>query len=104
MLADGAVHAGCNVENASANLGICAERSAIFAAVAAGHRRLAAVAVSFPDLDEGAEAAQRAPCGACRQVMAEFAAGDLIVMTAGAPDATLEQLLPRAFRLAVPPP
>ena len=102
VLADGVIHPGCNVENASANLGLCAERVAVVAAVAAGRTRLSAVAVSFPDLPADADAGQRAPCGACRQVMAEFAGSDLPVITAGAPDRTLGELLPHAFRLAWP--
>jgi cytidine deaminase len=99
VLAEGVIHMGCNVENASSNLGLCAERVAITAAVAAGRRSLSAVAISFPDLPALAEAGQRAPCGACRQVMAEFAGEDLPVITRGAPDARLGDLLPRAFRL-----
>jgi cytidine deaminase len=99
VLAGGEIFTGCNVENASSGLAICAERSAIFAAVAAGHRRLEAVAIGFADLAEDAAIAQRMPCGACRQVMAEFAGDDLPVMTSGVDDMTLGVLLPNAFRL-----
>jgi cytidine deaminase len=65
LAADGAVDVGCNVENASYGLTICAERNAVFAAVAAGRRRFRAVAVAT--VDGGS------PCGACRQVLREFA-------------------------------
>src|SRR5215510_11448003 len=66
--ADGAVYVGCNVENASYGLTICAERNAIFCAVAAGAvRPFAALAVSCIDANEGG----CSPCGACRQVIAE---------------------------------
>ena len=63
----GRVFAGCNVENASYGLSMCAERSAIFHAVAGGHDSIAAVAVV---------SAAGKPCGACRQVMAEFSDKD----------------------------
>lgn len=72
MTASGAVVTGCNVENASFGLSVCAERVAIQRAVAQGHRRLAAVAVA-------ADRARAMPCGACRQVMAEFGVRTVIV-------------------------
>ena len=62
---DGRVFAGCNVENASYGLSVCAERVAVFCAIAAGTRRLVAAAVCTPD--------GGTPCGACRQVLLEFA-------------------------------
>lgn len=62
----GRVFSGVNIENASYGLTICAERVAIFAALAAGARRISAVAVTAKKLKPVA------PCGACRQVMAEF--------------------------------
>lgn len=63
---DGRVFVGANVENASYGLGICAERSAIVSAVAAGVQRFVAIAIASPG-DVPAS-----PCGACRQVLAEF--------------------------------
>lgn len=62
----GRVYLGCNVENASFGLSICAERSAIFQAVSAGEREFSAIAVTA-GTGQGAP-----PCGACRQVLAEF--------------------------------
>jgi cytidine deaminase len=65
--ADGTVICGANVENRSYGLTICAERSAIAAAVSAGHRRFLAIAVHSPDAEYPIP-----PCGACRQVISEF--------------------------------
>jgi homotetrameric cytidine deaminase len=69
----GHVVTGANVENASYGLTICAERAAIFRAVAEGHTSFDAAAVAGP-------AATVSPCGACRQVLAEFLAPDAIVV------------------------
>ncbi|MCX6998388.1 MAG: cytidine deaminase [Kiritimatiellaeota bacterium] len=100
VLTDGGkIYAGCNVENASYGLTICAERVAVGAALAAGARRVRAAAViaDGPDVPY--------PCGACRQVLAEFAADDapLLVARRGhlrqAEEFTLGELLPHAFRL-----
>jgi cytidine deaminase len=90
---DGAVFVGCNVENASYGLTICAERAAICAAVSAGVRRFRR-AVVVSDSDPPA-----APCGACRQVLAEFGR-DLridIVGPSGSATWSLSDLLPAAF-------
>jgi len=92
--AGGAVFLGVNVENASYGLTSCAERNAVFAAIAAGHRRLEAVAVH-------AESDSAAPCGACRQVLHQFGAGMTVVFPHGGAlvAASLEELLPAAFAL-----
>jgi cytidine deaminase len=90
---DGAVFVGCNVENASYGLTICAERAAICAAVSAGVRKFRR-AVVVSDSDPPA-----APCGACRQVLAEFGR-DLrvdVVGPAGTTSWSLSDLLPAAF-------
>jgi cytidine deaminase len=90
---DGAVYAGCNVENASFGLTICAERAAVCAAVAAGARRIRR-AVVITDSDPPG-----APCGACRQVLAEFGL-DMEVTAIGSVrriDWRLRDLLPDAF-------
>jgi cytidine deaminase len=70
LTTDGRIFAGVNVENASYGLTICAERSAVFAAVAAGATKITAVAVCTDNAGS--------PCGACRQVLSEFG-GDIPV-------------------------
>jgi cytidine deaminase len=93
----GAVVRAANVENASYGLTICAERAAVAAAVAAGHRRFEAIAVAA----DGPEPASA--CGACRQVLREFPAGPgLRVLLAGESGdgyvaTTLDKLLPGGF-------
>ena len=90
---DGTVYTGCNVENASYGLTICAERNAIFHAVACGCRHFTALLITGDSKD------LTAPCGACRQVMAEFSIPEIILVR---PDDsyetfTLQQLLPLTF-------
>lgn len=93
--ADGTVVVGCNVENASYGLSICAERVALTAAVAAGHRHIRAIAVAVGDGANGA------PCGACRQFIAEFGLQmPVAFMRDGTVvETTAEALLPHAFVL-----
>ena len=90
---DGRVFVGCNVENASYGLTICAERAAVCAAVAAGAQRFRR-AVVVSDADPPA-----APCGACRQVLSEFGPDLRVdaVGPAGAVTWTIAELLPAAF-------
>ena len=91
--ADGRVFVGCNVENASYGLTICAERAAVCAAVVAGARQFRR-AVVVSDADPPA-----APCGACRQVLSEFGADLRVdgVSGAGTVSWTIAELLPSAF-------
>ena len=95
VLAGGRVFAACNVENSSFPLGVCAERNAVAMAVAAGEQHIDAVAVV------GGGARPTAPCGGCRQVLAEFASPEAPVLYAtatGAPLATtIGALLPSPF-------
>ena len=92
----GAAYSGCNVENASYGLTMCAERVAAFPAVAAGEQRLSTIAV-VGDLETPLP-----PCGACRQVLAELGPEATVVMAnldGKALVASMEELLPLAFRL-----
>jgi cytidine deaminase len=89
--AQGNIFSGCNVENLSFGLTICAERAAIATAIAAGSRDLRRVVV-VADTDTPVS-----PCGACRQVMAEFGITEIRLCNRREHlDFTLEQLLPRS--------
>jgi len=94
--AEGAIHPGCNVENASFSVTMCAERVAIGAAVAAGGRSLRRVYVC------STSAEPVPPCGVCRQALAEFGP-DLEVISEGSRGRVqrwnLGKLLPEQFRL-----
>ncbi|MGY6501361.1 MAG: cytidine deaminase [Acidimicrobiales bacterium] len=98
LTADGATVAGCNIENASYGLACCGERTAMFAARAAGHTDLVALAVSCVDGDVE-QPATLMPCGACRQVMVELLRPDAVVIVDGVGTLALDDLLPNAFRL-----
>lgn len=94
--AKGALYVGCNVENASYGLTVCAERNAIFAAIANGATRpFAALAVACLDAAEGG----CSPCGACRQVIAEHFSPDASICVDGRGRFTALELLPHAFGL-----
>lgn len=90
---DGTLFEGCNIENASYGLTNCAERTAIFKAVSEGHTKFKALAVVADT--EG----PCAPCGACRQVMAEFKIPLIIMrnLMGNIKIVTIEELLPFSF-------
>jgi len=93
LTASGRVITGCNVENASYGLSICAERNAAFKAVSEGEREFVAMAVvSKSHMGSG-------PCGACRQVLREFGSNMRIIFLEGDDlrVLTLAELLPRSF-------
>ena len=88
----GKIFTGCNVENSSYGLTICAERGAIAAAVAGGHTKFRAIAI--------ASANRGSPCGACRQVLAEFGLDLIVIMCEPQQQpviSSLRDLLPLAF-------
>lgn len=100
LCADGTVFTGCNIENASYPMGMCAERTAIFKAVSEGRRSFRMIAIAGGPAGSE-ELACCPPCGACRQVMREFAGPDFIILFSdGAGDyseRTLADLLPDDF-------
>ncbi|MEM7144612.1 MAG: cytidine deaminase [Verrucomicrobiota bacterium] len=89
----GEIFTGCNVENASYGLSMCAERTAVFKAVAEGQRSFKAIAISLTS--------DGSPCGACRQVLHEFAPNLLILIGDDSgqltSQTTLDALLPNPF-------
>ena len=99
LYADGSVYTGCNVENMSYGLTICAERNAISTAVAEGKiNGLVAIAIYSPSVK------LCFPCGACRQWIAEFSKDAKIIVQgeAGEPvETTIKELLPNAFKFEV---
>ncbi len=95
MTSDGRIFTGCNVENASYSLTLCAERIALFKAVSEGYHKFSGMAI-YADTDQPFP-----PCGACRQVLAEFSP-DLQIVYAdrqGSHSTTLKELLPQSFIL-----
>jgi cytidine deaminase len=91
MTDDGSIFEGCNVENSSYGLTICAERNAVFQAVASGKKRIRSIAIASDD------AGFISPCGACCQVLAEFAPRMEIILTNAAGKkkvTTLDKLFP----------
>lgn len=99
---DGSVYTGCNIENASYGLTVCAERVAIFKAVSEGKRKLKALAVAGREAD-GEFRDFCAPCGACRQVIAEFARKDMKIILGRScgelREWTIAELLPESFQM-----
>ena len=114
VVPSGNIYTGCNIENASYGLTICAERTAIFKAVSEGQRHIDAIAIVGAPLfedgssDEGGSKGENDyafPCGACRQVLAEFLpeSGDIDVIVARSQDDykvyKLSELLPYTFSI-----
>ncbi|WP_211229981.1 cytidine deaminase [Desulfovirgula thermocuniculi] len=96
LTARGKIYTGCNVENASYGLTVCAERVALYNAVSEGEREFTALAI----VSDGPSIT--VPCGACRQVLAEFSRDLKILMgnsQGGYVAASLEELFPLAFTL-----
>jgi cytidine deaminase len=97
LCSNGAIFVGCNVENASYGLAICAERSAVSAMIAAGERSIRAIAIVTSGPEPGP------PCGMCRQVLSEFAEDIPVHLASASPGSmarttSLARLLPDPFR------
>ncbi|MBE5796208.1 MAG: cytidine deaminase [Clostridiales bacterium] len=92
LCADGRIFQGCNIENASFGLTNCAERTAMFKAISEGAEEFTAIAIA-------ASGSAPWPCGACRQVLNEFAPGIRVLVTwdGNTDEASLDQLLPHGF-------
>ena len=94
LCADGKIFTGCNIENASFGLTVCAERVAIFKAISEGSTKFEAIAV-IGDTEKPCS-----PCGACRQVMSEFCEDTPLIMANSKGDVKIKkvkELLPEAF-------
>ncbi|RZF43402.1 hypothetical protein LSTR_LSTR001663 [Laodelphax striatellus] len=98
---DGTIITGCNVENSSYGLSICAERSAIVKAVSDGYRKFTSIAVCASPVND----ISTAPCGACRQFISEFSTKKDIIIYLTGPDmkkivvTSIRELLPFSFHL-----
>ena len=101
VVADGKVYVGANVEISSFGLTLCAERSALAAAIAAGAKKgsFTQVAVACIDVPPDAPIQDRTPCGACRQWLADLAPHAVIYIDGDARNFAIEDLLPYAFGL-----
>ena len=99
VVADGKTYVGVNVEISSYGLTLCAERSALAAAIAAGvvAGSITQVAVACIDVQQGALIQDRTPCGACRQWLADLAPHAVIYVDGDMRNFTIEDLLPYAF-------
>ena len=99
VVADGKTYVGVNVEISSYGLTLCAERSALAAAMAAGviAGSVTQVAVACIDVPQGAPIQDRTPCGACRQWLADLAPHAIIYIDGDMRNFTIEDLLPYAF-------
>jgi cytidine deaminase len=99
LLEDGSTVTGCNVENASYRLTVCAEQAAIAAAVSLHGPQIRIRAIAIANLNDTASQ----PCGACRQTIHEFGTPDTIVFFPGEKGSiaqtTIDKLLPAAFQL-----
>lgn len=93
----GNIYTGCNFENASYGLTICAERNAVGTAIANGEKKIRAIAIFSPNMQNCT------PCGACRQVLAEFKSEDGLDVITKCNDGlrvhSIEELLPEGFQL-----
>lgn len=95
----GEIYTGCNIENASYSLCICAERVAFGKAVSDGHRHFQAIAIVGGATQEQHPEKPCMPCGACRQFLSEFCQGDFKIILSDR-IYTLQELFPAGFSLS----
>jgi cytidine deaminase len=100
VVAGGKTYVGVNIEISSYGLTLCAERSALAAAVSDGAGPITQVAVACIDAPQGAPLYERTPCGACRQWVADLAPYAVIYIDGDIRDFTIAELLPYAFSLS----
>ena len=96
---DAGVFFGCNVENASFGLTVCAERVAVWTAISHGATRVFAMAVSCVKTDAASGPGANMPCGACRQVLSEFMRPESTVIIDGVGKWAVAELMPFPFQL-----
>ena len=99
LIADGNTYVGVNVEISSYGLTLCAERSALAAAISQGAHSISHVAIACIDVPSGASISERTPCGACRQWLADLAPNAVISIDGVEQDFSVADLLPYAFGL-----
>jgi cytidine deaminase len=99
ILGEKAVYLGTNVENASYGLCLCAERSALSAAIAAQDLSIRAITIACIDADPSSPLNHFMPCGACRQWISELAPHAVILIAGFSRHFSIEELLPEGFRL-----
>jgi cytidine deaminase len=99
LIADGKTYVGVNVEISSYGLTLCAERSALAAAISHGAQTITHIAVACIDVPPNASPGERTPCGACRQWLADLAPNAVISIDGVERDFSIADLLPYAFGL-----
>lgn len=99
VVADGIEYTGVNVENSSYGLTLCAERSALAAAITAGARRITDIAVSCVNATKDSGPEDRMPCGACRQWISDLAPEARIIVDGIEHDFKVSEILPLPFRI-----
>lgn len=96
----GKIYTGCNVENSSYGLTLCAERVAIFNAISNGEASITEIAITCTENNTDDNPPSLMPCGSCRQVMTEFCEGDTVIHIDGVGLTTLKEILPNPFKLS----
>lgn len=99
VVADGEIYTGVNIENSSYGLTLCAERSALAAAISSGATGITQVAISCIDADRGTGYEQLMPCGACRQWLSDLAPDVTIMIDGIEHDFKVSEILPSPFRI-----